>query len=244
MAERPREERITNAFVELADTLVGDFDAIHFLDRLVEHCLDLLDIAAAGVILATPLGDLMDAAATDRRTRALEEAGLHWGEGPLVDCYRTGRPVANAALDDDQALHHWPRYTLRARRLGFVSHSALPLRLRAQTIGALSLYRDQPGLLDPAQLSLGQALADIATIGILQQHTGAEQPPVAVHLHAAMQDRLLIEQAIGFLAERADLTPDESFVRMRTHSRAQRRPLTEVARQVLDDAFDAAAPDG
>jgi GAF domain-containing protein len=239
MPELPREEQLAAAFVDLADTLVQDFDVIGFLHSLTEHCVNLLDVAAAGVLLATPGGRLVDAAASDERTRRLGLASIEWDEGPGQDCFRTKKQVADVPLATLAARMRWPRFAPRALDAGFTSAVAAPLRLHNQVIGALNLFRERPAPLDDSQLRLAQALADTATIGVLQQRAVSEQTTVSAQLQAALDSRVIIEQAKGYLAHRRDIGVEEAFILMRHHSRAHRTRLTEIARQILQGTADA-----
>ncbi|WP_371655385.1 MULTISPECIES: GAF and ANTAR domain-containing protein [unclassified Streptomyces] len=239
MSELPREEQLAAAFVDLADTLVQDFDVIGFLHTLAEHCVALLDVAAAGVLLATPDGQLVDAAASDERTRRLELASTEWNEGPCRDCFRTKKQVPAVPLATQAAKMRWPRFGPKALEAGFTSVAAAPLRLHDQVIGALNLFRDQPGPLDGSQLRLGQALADTATIGVLQQRAVSEQMTVTAQLQAALDSRIIIEQAKGYLADRRDTGVEEAFNLMRRYARDHRMRLTEIARQILQGTADA-----
>jgi GAF domain-containing protein len=243
MPDRPREERLAAAFVDLADTLVRDFDVINFLHTLTEHCVDLLEVTAAGVLLATPQGQLVDAAASDERTRGLEMNSIEWDEGPCRDCFRTGVPVPDVPLDSEMARARWPHFAPRAVQLGFTSVVAAPLRLHDQVIGALNLFRDQPGPLNASQLRLGQALADTATIGILQQRAVSEQMTVTAQLQATLDSWIVIEQAKGCLAQLRDTGVEEAFTLMRAHARNRSVRLTDVARQVIDGTADASLLD-
>jgi len=242
MPEQSHEDRLAAAFIELADTLVGDFDVIAFLHTLADHCVDLLDVTAVGVMLATPQGDILDAAASDERTRTLETDSLDWNEGPCLDCYRTGKPIPDIPLDHPRARANWPRFTHRAQELGFASVAAAPLRLRDETIGALNLFRTSPDTLRPAQQRLSQALADIATIGILQQRAVQEQTVVAGQLQTALDSRIIIEQAKGALAHMRGISVDEAFHQLRQYARHHRQRLTDVAREVMDGSTEAALP--
>lgn len=239
MPELPREEQLAAAFVDLADTLVRDFDVIGFLHALTEHCVALLDVASAGVLLATPSGQLVDAAASDERTRQLELTSIEWDEGPCRDCFRTRKQVPDVPLASQSARMRWPRFAPRAVEAGFTSVVAAPLRLHKQVIGSLNLFRDRPGPLDDAQLRLGQALADTATIGVLQQRAVSEQMTVSAQLQAALDSRIIIEQAKGYLAHRRDTSVEEAFSLMRHHARDHQVRLTEIARQVLQGTADA-----
>lgn len=165
----PREEGLTFAFVDLADTLVRDFDVIGCQHNLTEHCVDLLGVTAAGVLLVIPQGQVVEAAASDERTRMLELASVEWDEGPCRDCCHSRAPISDVSLDTEAAKVRRPRFAPRAVQLGFTSVVAAPLRRQNQVIGALNLFRDQPGPPDGTQLRLAQALADTATIGILQR---------------------------------------------------------------------------
>ncbi|WP_055699232.1 MULTISPECIES: GAF and ANTAR domain-containing protein [Streptomyces] len=234
----PREEQLATAFVDLADTLVKDFDVIGFLHTLAEHCVELLDVAAAGVLLATPGGRLVDAAASDERTRRLELASIEWDEGPCRDCFRTGEQVSDVPLATQAAATRWPRFAPRAVELGFTSVVAAPLRLHDHVIGALNLFRDRPGPLEDPQVRLAQALADTATIGVLQQRAVSEQMTVTAQLQAALDSRVVIEQAKGYLANRRAIGVEEAFTLMRRHARDHQTRLTEIARQVLQGTAD------
>ncbi|MEV4893227.1 GAF and ANTAR domain-containing protein [Nonomuraea sp. NPDC055795] len=243
MPEMPREERLASAFVDLADTLVRDFDVIGFLHTLTEHCADLLEVVAAGVLLGLPQGPLVEAAASDERTRALELDGVAWDEGPCRDCYHNRALVTDVRLDTEAARARWPRFAPRAMELGFTSVVAAPLRWQEQVIGALNLFRDRPGPLDGSQLRLAQALADTATIGILQQRAAHEQMSVIAQLQHALDSRIIIEQAKGYLAHLHDTGVDTAFTRIRTHARERGIKLTDVAREVLNNTAAASLLD-
>jgi len=240
MAELPREEQLAAAFVDLADTLVQDFDVISFLYTLAEHCVNLLDVATAGVLLATPGGRLVDAAATDERTRRLEEDSVEWDEGPCRDCFHSKKQVADVPLAAPAARARWPRFAPQAVEAGFTSVAACPLRLHDQVIGSLNLFRDRPGPLNASHLQLGQALADTATIGVLQQRAASEQLTVNAQLQSALDSRIVVEQAKGYLAYLLDTDIEEAFVRMRRHARSHQTRLTELARQIVRGTADPA----
>ncbi|MBQ0854667.1 GAF and ANTAR domain-containing protein [Streptomyces sp. BH-SS-21] len=243
MPDKSRDDRLAAAFVELSDTLVRDFDVIGFLHTLTEHCVGLLEVRAAGVLLATPQGQLVDAAASDNHTRRLEMDSIEWDEGPCRDCYHSGVQVPDVPLDTEAARARWPWFAPRALEMGFTSVVAAPLRLHEQVIGALNLFRDQSGPLDASQLRLGQALADTATIGILQQRAVAEQMNITAQLQAALDSRIIVEQAKGSLSQRRRVSVEEAFVLMRIHARDHQVRLTDIARQILDGTADASLLD-
>lgn len=235
-----REQRLAETFVELADTLVDDFDVIDFLQVLAARSVELLEVAAAGIMLADQSGSLMTVAASDERARLLELFEIQTDEGPCRDCYRLGAPVVNVNLDG--ALERWPQFTPQAIAGGFRSANALPLRLRSQVVGSLNLFHASTGGLDSTQLRLAQALADAATIGILHQRTIRRGEVVAGQLQLALTSRIVIEQAKGVLAERMHISPDDAFEVLRSAARSRNRLLTELAREVAGGSADPTPP--
>ncbi|MHA6756999.1 GAF and ANTAR domain-containing protein [Streptacidiphilus sp. PAMC 29251] len=234
------QDRLATAFVELADTLVDTFDIIDFLHTLADHTVALLDLDAAGVILADPQGQLIDAAASNEATRQLELSGIAWDESPCRDCFIAGTAVPDTALGVPGSGTRWPHFASAALDLGFTRVAALPLRLRTQTVGALNLFHHRPDPLTASQLRIGQALADTATIGILQQRTVADQTLLTTQLQHAMQSRLVIEQAKGALAAHRDIGVDAAFDLMRQHARAHQQLLTDLAGEVIEGIADTA----
>jgi hypothetical protein len=229
-----RERRLAETFVELADTLVADFDVIDFLQVVAGRCVELLDVAAAGLVLADGGGSLVTVAASDERARLLELFEIQNDEGPCRDCYRQAAAVVNVDLDG--ALERWPRFAPHAITAGFGSANALPLRLRNQVIGSLNLFHTSAAGLSGEQLRLAQALADAATIGILQQRTIHQGEVVAGQLQAALTSRVVIEQAKGVLAERLQISPDDAFQVLRSAARSRNRLLSDLADEVANSA--------
>jgi ANTAR domain/GAF domain len=233
-----REQRLAETFVELADTLVDDFDVIDFLQILAARCVELLDVAAAGIMLADPGGSLMTVAASDERARLLELFEIQNDEGPCRDCYRLGAAVVNVDLDG--ARERWPQFTPQAISGGFRSANALPLRLRSQVVGSLNLFHAGTGGLGEAELRMAQALADAATIGIVHQRTIRRGEVVAGQLQLALTSRIVIEQAKGVLAERLQISPDNAFEVLRGAARSRNRLLSDLARDITSGSADAA----
>lgn len=229
------EQRLTQVFVELADTLVDDFDALDFLHTLTERSVELLNADAAGVILSDQHGHLRVVASTSDRAQVVELLELQSAEGPSLDCLTTGRAVAN--VDLAVARTRWPRFTAALIQAGYRSPHALPLRLRDQTIGAMSLFSLDHSSLSDSDLALGQALADVATIGLLQERAIHHSELVAEQLQTALNSRVLVEQAKGVLLARADVDVAEAFRLMRNHSRRNNQRLSEVAAAVIDGSL-------
>ena len=221
---------LSDTFVELADTMVADFDVIDFLQLLTDRSVMLLNASAAGVMLADPRGELRVAASSDAAAGLLDLFQLQNDQGPCLDCYRTGRPVSADITNQGQ---RWPRFAAAATQHGFRTVEALPMRLRDQVIGALNLFRAAAGPFDPADLRLGQALADVATIGLLHQRNVRRSETVAEQLQAALNSRVVIEQAKGKLAERLGADLDQAFALLRDYARNSNQLLTDVARNFV-----------
>jgi GAF domain-containing protein len=236
------ERQVREAFIELTDTLVTDFDVIDFLQRLAFRCTELLGVSACGILLADHHGVLNLVGASTEQARLLELTQLQAAAGPCLDAYRSGQLVQCANLADPDASERWPEFTATAAAAGFSAVIALPMRLRDQRLGALNLLCTTPGPLDADTVALGRALADAATIGIVHQRALARSEILAENLQAALNSRIVIEQAKGFLAERLGITVDAAFGILRGHSRAQQRKLTSVAADVVAGKLDLPLP--
>jgi hypothetical protein len=227
-------ELLSDTFVELADTMVADFDVIDFLHLLTDRAVALLDASAVGVVLADPRGELRVAAASSEEVGLLELFQLQNDEGPCLECFRTGRPVT--ATDLAGPAPQWPRFAEAATRAGFATVEALPMRLRDQVIGAMNLFGTGPRLLGPADLRIGQALADVATIGLLHERNVRRSETVAEQLQAALNSRVMVEQAKGKLAERLSIDMERAFTMLRDYARNSNQRLTDVARDFVNGA--------
>jgi GAF domain-containing protein len=222
---------LSDTFVELTDTMVAEFDVIDFLHLLTDRSARLLDVAAVGLLLTDTRGELRIAAASNEAARLLELLQLEGKHGPSLDCFRSGLPVGSADLVADD---RWPQFAAAAGQAGFAAVQTLPMRLRDQIIGALSLFRDAPGGFDPDDLRVGQAIADVATIGLLHERNFRRSDALNEQLQFALNSRIVIEQAKGKLAERLGLGMEEAFVVLREHARSRSRRLSEVARAFID----------
>jgi len=231
-----REHLLARTFVDLADTLVADFDVVDFLHTLAQRSTELLDASAAGIMLADQHGDLQVMASSTEEARLLELYELQRDEGPCLECFRSGTPVARADLSAMRA--SWPAFTDRLEQLGFHSAQALPMRLRSETIGVLNLFRAQPGQLTESDLWIGQAMAHVATVGLIQERAIAARELLAEQLQTALNSRILLEQATGVLAERAGVSMDQAFQAMRRYARSHSTRLREIATQVIDGTID------
>jgi GAF domain-containing protein len=236
-----RESVLTSTFVQLADTLVDDFDVVDLLTVLADRCVEVLGVSEAGLMLASPGGELRVVASSSEAMRLVELFELQAQEGPCLDCFRTRRPVLNQHLG--QVDDRWPRFEPVALEAGFRTVHALPMRLRGDVIGALNLFRtDEHGIAE-ADVVTGQALADVATIAILQHRAVLESQLVNAQLGHALESRIIIEQAKGVLAERAGLDIEMAFSRMRQHARNHNLKLVDVAARVVDGTLSVNALD-
>ena len=220
-------ERLAEVFVEVADTLVDEFDLIEFLQMLTSHTSDLFDARAAGLLLADHRGHLQLMAASDERAEMLELFQVQSVEDPCQDCFRQGEPVVNADLTE--AAGRWPGFAPRAVAAGYRSVHAFPLRLRRETLGALNLFGTEPGRMTPADIRIVQALADVATIGLLQERAIRRGDVLTDQLQAALQSRIVIEQAKGALAQIHGIDTDQAFELLRNYCRRHQLRLGEVA---------------
>ncbi len=225
------EVQLADVFVEMADTLVDEFDVIDFLHVLTQRCVQLLGVSAAGLLLTDQQDTLQVVAASSERTRLLELFQLQTDQGPCVDCFRTGQPVSVADLT---AAGRWPGFAVAAAEVGFASVHALPMRLRTEVIGALNFFDTSRGPLDGDKVRIGQALADVATIGLLQQRAIHRRDVLTEQLQTALNSRVLIEQAKGVLAERLQLDMDKAFMVLRSEARNRNRRLSELAKAIVD----------
>jgi GAF domain-containing protein len=226
-----REDRLVETLVTLADTLVDQYDIIDFLQTLAERCVDLVDVSAAGIMLADPQRELRHAACSNEQMRLVELFELQVEEGPCFDAYRTRTPVICDSLVE--AARRWPEFTRNAEEGGFAAFSAVPMRRRDNVVGALNLFSSEARALNDEDIKVVQAMADIATIGILQERSIHDAHAFSTQLEVALESRVVIEQAKGIVAERNHISVDDAFDQIRRFARAHNRLLSETARQVI-----------
>jgi GAF domain-containing protein len=232
-APMAREAVLARTLVELADTLVDEFDVVELLTLLTDRCVDVLDVAAAGLMLVSPSGDLRVMASSSEAMRVLELFELQSQEGPCLDSYRSGQPVVNQDLASVNG--RWPKFVPEALAAGFKSVHALPMRLRGSVIGALNLFHVDTGEMREADVLAAQAFADVATIAVLQHRAVLEAQVLNNQLNQALNSRILIEQAKGVLSERAGLNIEQAFAVLRKYARNHNLRLVDVAQDVIND---------
>lgn len=237
----PDQALLVRTLVELADNLVDDFDVVELLSLLSDRCVAALDVAAAGVMLAGPSGALQVVASSSEAMRTLELLQLQADEGPCVEAYRSGRPVVNVDLGSGE--NPWPAFAAKAKGEGFQSAHSLPMRLRGRSLGALNLLRRVQGSLDPLDVEAAQALADIATIALIQHQVVIDAKALNSQLSAALNSRVVIEQAKGKVSEASGTGMDHAFRRLRNHARNHNLRLADLAEAVARGQLDPRALD-
>jgi len=236
MTPSTREAELVATFVRLADSLVGGFDVVELLHVLVERCAYFFDATDAGILLPDSTGSLEVVASTSERGQLIGLLQLAADEGPCVEAYLTGQVVSVESIASTYA--RWPRFASEAAGQGYDATYAIPLRLRDDTIGSLNLYRDRPGPFDDTQAATARALADVATIAILQDRSLRRSDVAREQLQHALDSRVVIEQAKGVMSYAEGISTDEAFERLRARARNSGERLTDVARSVVQ----AAAP--
>jgi GAF domain-containing protein len=231
-----REAMLARTMVDLADTLVGDFDLVDLLTTLSGRCVEVLDVAAAGIMLADLDGRLQVITSSNEAMRVVELFEVQSEEGPCLDCFRTAEPIVNHDLRTDDG--RWPRFAPVAVASGFLAADAIPMRWRGHVIGALNLFRASTGSLTDEDVTIAQALADIATIAILQNRAVVEARVLNEQLSTALSSRVVIEQAKGMIAERHTVPVDQAFDKLRRHARNHNLRLADVAHDVVNGTID------
>ena len=226
-----REAVLARAFVRLADTLASDFDVVDFLQSLSTDSVEILGAEAAGVMLADPRGGLRLIASSDERMRLLELFELQGAQGPCLDAFSSGRPVQASAADSRA---RWPVFAPEASDAGFQMMCAVPLRVRTDVIGALNLFRGSDEPFTGTEIEIAQAMAEMAAIGLIQERALRERSLLAEQLQAALNSRVIIEQAKGMLAEYLTMNVDDAFKLLRTYARDHNRKLSEVAGDIVN----------
>jgi GAF domain-containing protein len=231
---------VVRALVDLAGSLVGDFDVTEALQLLVDHCVTALHVDAAGVLLADRQDVLRIVVSSSEEARLLELYQLQSGQGPCVECYRTATPVS--VPDLTTADDRWPRFAPAAREVGYGGVLALPMRLREEAIGGLNLFFADPHpTLANEHLPLAQALADVATVAVTHGQLARQSEALTQQLQTALNSRVVIEQAKGLIAGRLEVELEHAFELLRSRARSTNRRLSELAHDVTAGRVDPRA---
>jgi GAF domain-containing protein len=226
-----REALLNSAFVKVADTLTEHYDVVDLLHTLVSECTQIVGATAGGLMLADAQGRLQLVASTDESAELVEVMQLAAGTGPCLDCFAAGASVS--VPDIASSGEQWPDFRDAALQQGFHSVHATPMKLRGDVIGTMNLFQAAVGALTDRDAAVVQALADVATIGVLQQRIATESQIMAEQLQRALDSRVLIEQAKGALAESQSLTMEQAFSALRGYARSHNLTLHEVANGVI-----------
>jgi GAF domain-containing protein len=231
-------QRLATIFVEVADTLVDEFDLIDFLHMLTDRAASLVDAAAVGILLADPRGRLEFMAGSDENVKLLELFQLQNQEGPCLDAFRTAQPVIN--VDLSAAGGRWPRFAPRATASGYQAVHAFPLRLRQQVIGAMNVFgTTKGGDFHDTDVAVMQALADVASIGLIQERAIRRGEVLTEQLQGALNSRVVIEQAKGAVAQARGISVDQAFASIRSYARSHNQRLTDIAHTIVADPTTA-----
>ncbi|MCJ1714763.1 GAF and ANTAR domain-containing protein [Curtobacterium sp. VKM Ac-2922] len=241
-----REGRLVDTFVTLTDSLIADYDVVDVLQTLVDRAVELFDAAAGAIHLLDEQGRLEVVASTSERGEFIGLLQLDAGEGPCIAAVTTGELVTSE--DVEGLRRRWPRFAAASQERGFPGVHAIPLRLRDEVIGSLNLFRETEGALNGADARAAQALADVATISVVQQRTIATAQTTADQLRRALESRVVVEQAKGYLARALGVEMEAARELLRRYARANQRRLSDVASDVATgelplDALTAGTPD-
>jgi GAF domain-containing protein len=232
-----RDSLLIASLVELADTLVGDYDVIDVLTVLSHRCVEAVDVDAAGVMLVSPIGELQFIASSSESMKMLEQFQIHANDGPCVDCIRNGLAITSEALNETDG--RWPMFAPRALAQGFRAVHCLPMRLRGRTIGALNLFRTHQGSLTDDDVAVARGLADVATIAILQHQSTIDASTSNSQLSNAINSRVVIEQAVGMIRQATSCEKDFAFDRLRAHAANHHEGLTVIAKRIVGKSINA-----
>jgi GAF domain-containing protein len=229
-------ERLAEVMVEIADTLVDDFDLMAFLYTLTLRTAELIDASEVGLMVTDAEGDLQFVAASREVAETLELFQQQVHEGPCFEAFSTGTAVTNVELSG--SVDRWPRFAPLALKSGFSVVHAFPMRLRDQVIGALNVFTEPDRLLAEPQLAVVRGLADVATISLLQERALRRATLLSEQLQVALTSRVLIEQAKGALAQLHGIDVDEAFQLLRAYGRRHHHRLTDLAQGCLSNPDD------
>ena len=229
------ETLVIATLVEMADNLIEESDVIDLVTLLSHRCAEALDVDAAGVMLASPEGELQYLASSSESMRLLEVFQIQADEGPCIDCFNSGTAIVNHALTLEDG--RWPRFAPVALAAGFASVHCLPLRLRGRTIGALNLFRTRQGWLDSYEVTLAQSMADLATITLIQHQAAADAKVLNLQLSYALNSRIIIEQAKGMVGQATNCDLDEAFALIRSYARNHNIGLTALSTSLVEGTF-------
>lgn len=206
-------------------------------DRLCSACVDLLDIDAAAISLVFSGTNAGTLGVSSPSARAYDEVQFTLGEGPCLDAVATRGPIVVVDLDDPGEWR-WPVYAPAMLALDVRSVSAMPIIVAGEFIGALDLFRTDPGSLSPADFATAVVAAEMAEIPVLDL-LSSDLAAASVDPHSGAWteinalSRAEVSQATGVLVAQLGVSAGEALVRLRAHAYATGQSATEVARDIL-----------
>jgi transcriptional regulator with GAF, ATPase, and Fis domain len=229
---RTREHQLVETFVTLTDTLVSDYDVVDLLQLLVDNAVELFDASAAGIMLANERQELEVIASTSERSNFIGLMQLDAGEGPCVEAFTTAQTVS--VHNPAEMQRRWPRFAAASAALGYASVHSVPLRLRDSTLGSMNLFRETTGALNAQDAVALRALTDVATISALQHRTTEHAALVQTQLQHALDSRVIVEQAKGFLAHTHQIDLDAAFKLLRSYARSHHLRIADTAHDIVN----------
>lgn len=231
---------VTRALLGITD---DGADGRAVAERLCHACVAGMSVQGAAMSLLTATTNRETLSVTDKTAATLEDLQFTLGEGACLEAATTGRPVLIPDLHDHRSTTRWPVFAAAvAEQTDVRALFALPLRLGTINVGVLDLYRTTPGPLRGAELRDVTAATDTVTLLLLEARMRADadrQYDVGGSRDNGYPegglwiDRAEVHQATGMILAQLDIPVHDAFVRLRAHAFAQRRPLSEVARDVV-----------
>ena len=226
--ELPDATALAITLIEITNSVTQGAETIEIFTELAGKCVNLLPVAAAGILLRDVTGTLQVIGASSPSAHLLDLFQVQNEQGPCLECTMTGMPVTDVEL---QATGRWPRFAALTRAQGFQAVYALPLRSRDVTVGALNLFAREP--LSSSRLVVAQALADTATLSLLQVDPHIDLQIVIRRIHLAVESRNTLEQAQGMIAQRFSIDAEQALIRLQDVSESTALSLVEVATAVI-----------
>lgn len=219
---------LARTFVDLARSVNSGVDIVEVYSMLSDRCVQLLSVEACGILLIDPRGDLRVIGSSSHSAELLDLFQVQNDEGPCLVCCRTGESISDSELSEQGP---WPRFAALVREHGFTEVHAVPLRARDVVLGALNLFATSP--VGDEQLSIARAMADAATIALLQADPDVDAIVMSRRLHLAVETRMSVDQATGIVAQRFGISVDDALVRLRSVADGEGRRLGDVAGAVV-----------
>jgi GAF domain-containing protein len=226
-------EGLERALTQLADLRTSPVTLEAALHRIVESADALFQVDGSALMLVDSDQVLRNLAVSHLRAALLEELQAEHGEGPCVDAYDEKQTVWAEDLGQEQ---RWPGFSPAAAGRGLAAVLASPIPYSNEAVGVVAVFASGPHPWTEAEREAIVAFTDLTAMLILNAMEARERGLIAVQLQGALDSRVVIEQAKGVLVGRHGISPRQAFERLRGLARDRRRPLAEVAAEVVDAA--------